>query len=329
MQYENIAAINKTYQHVYIAPHLDDVAFSCSGLIAQQVKADEAILVVTVFTADVEPEHKPHDPALKNVVDTVRRRVEDQKAMDYLGVDYLWLEHKDWIFRHRHPLYRYSLSPGLLKGERELTDVIASQIKAVCRQAGNQCLYLPMGIGQHADHQLVFQCGVQMAQPELPDLQMVFYEEIPYALFPNLLDYRLMAVGQDAAQSQEPDLRKPQAIIPAGREFFRALREVPTLLGNNVWMRWLAYGVIWAFLVYVRFLMRPRRNCFNTRQLTPQQIDIGPGLEKKFRAIQCYPSQIEQIRDYPEKMEKMLRTYAQALSAGTKMFAERYWVLSE
>ena len=330
MQYENIAAINKTYPHVYLAPHLDDAAFSCSGLIARQVRAGEAVLVVTVFTADIAPEKKPHDPALKNVVDTARRRGEDRNAMDEMGVDYIWLDHQDWIFRHRHPIYRYSLSPGLLQGEQELTDLITSEIRAVCQRAGNRHLYVPLGVGQHADHQLVFQCSLRLVQQVRPDLQIIYYEEIPYVLFPNLLSYRLMSLGQDPAQSSEPDLLQTLSMMQAGRAFWSQLREVPTLLGKNPWMRWLAYGVIWAFLIYVKIGMRPRKTGgLYGRPLVAQQIDIGPDLEKKFRAVRCYPSQIEQIRDYPEKMRRMLATYAGAFSSGIKIFAERYWFLKK
>ena len=330
MQYEHIEAINKTYPHVYIAPHLDDAAFSCSGLIARQVRAGEAVLVVTVFTADIAPEKKPHDPALKNVVDTARRRAEDRNAMDEMGVDYIWLDHQDWIFRHRHPIYRYSLSPGLLQGEQELTDLITSEIREICQRVGNRHLCLPLGVGQHADHQLVFQCSLHLSQQKPSDPQIIYYEEIPYVLFPNLLSYRLMSIGQDPAQSHEPDLLKTLNIMQAGRAFWSQLREVPTLLEKNIWMRWLAYVVIWAFLIYVKLGMRPRKTGgLYGRPLVAQQIDIGPDLEKKFRAVRCYPSQIEQIRDYPEKMRRMLAAYAGTLSSGTKTFAERYWHLEK
>ncbi|RPI79989.1 MAG: PIG-L family deacetylase [Desulfobacteraceae bacterium] len=330
MQYENIVTIHKTYTHVYIAPHLDDAAFSCSGLIARQVRDGEAVLVVTVFTADIEAEKKPHDPALKNVVDMSRRRAEDRKAMDEMGADFLWLDHQDWIFRHCHPIYRYSLSPGLLQGEQELTDRIASEIRAVCQKAGNRNLYIPLGVGQHADHQLVFQCSLGLARPVRPDLQIIYYEEIPYALFPALLSYRLMSLGQNPVQSREPDLLERLNIIQAGRTFRGQLREVPTLLGNNNWMRWLAYVAIWFFLLYSKIGMRPRKmGCLYGRILTARQMDIGPDVEKKFRAIRSYPSQIEQIRDYPEKMRQMLAGYAGMISSGAKTFAERYWFLEK
>ena len=42
------------YNHVYLSPHLDDIALSCAGRIAAQVAAGELVLVVTVFSGSLE-----------------------------------------------------------------------------------------------------------------------------------------------------------------------------------------------------------------------------------------------------------------------------------
>ena len=39
------------YRHVYLAPHYDDAALSCGGMIHHQAQAGQPVLVVTVCAA--------------------------------------------------------------------------------------------------------------------------------------------------------------------------------------------------------------------------------------------------------------------------------------
>jgi len=90
-----------------VSPHLDDVAASCSGRILQQVDNGESVLIVTVFTATPVRGPTLFSNDLKPILNYKRRREEDTRAMQRMGVDYLWLEHPEFLFRNKRPWVRF------------------------------------------------------------------------------------------------------------------------------------------------------------------------------------------------------------------------------
>ena len=76
---------------IYLSPHLDDAAFSCGGLIWEQVKAGETVEVWTICAG--EPPEGELPPFARSLHDrwgtggqtVARRRAEDQAACEVLG----------------------------------------------------------------------------------------------------------------------------------------------------------------------------------------------------------------------------------------------------
>ncbi len=78
MRLSSIESINKRYEHIYLSPHLDDVALSCGGRIVKQRSKGENVLVVTVFTGDIDEYKKPKARKFKPFINTQLRRRDDR-----------------------------------------------------------------------------------------------------------------------------------------------------------------------------------------------------------------------------------------------------------
>ena len=178
------------YQHLYLAPHYDDAALSCGGMIHQQGQAGQPVLVVTVCAAPPdsnEPlsplahqQHRqwgdPHDAV-------AARQVEDQDAMRILEADYLRLRFTDCIYRGepRSDIWYY-LDEADLFGEVHAADwaVADDIVEAVLELAPageGTTLYAPLTAGHHVDHQVTHRAAWQLGER---GYRLAFYEDYPY-----------------------------------------------------------------------------------------------------------------------------------------------------
>jgi LmbE family N-acetylglucosaminyl deacetylase len=173
--------------HVYLSPHLDDAVLSCGGMIHQQARAGERVVVVTVCAGDPPPgplsgftlEHHsrwetPADAA-------AARRAEDRAALDRLRAEAVHLRTPDCIYRAdpatgRH-LYtsREALFGDVPPAEAALVERTAGEIAGVLRGVQSPRLYVPLGIGNHVDHQLTRRAA------ELRGGVFAYFEDYPYA----------------------------------------------------------------------------------------------------------------------------------------------------
>ena len=181
------------YNAIYLSPHLDDVALSCGGQIFQRTQVGEKVLIVSVTAGDpadtaVSPyAHSLHE-RWELISDSVAgRREEDKIACRILGSDFLHWDNLDCIYRHDQkngsPFYT---SDEALFGSVHLTD--QAQLLTRLSQQMQQLpdtkeLYVPLGIGNHVDHQLVRMVAEATFSPKL----IYYYEEYPYAHVPNAL----------------------------------------------------------------------------------------------------------------------------------------------
>lgn len=185
MHFTKLEQITKPYHHIYLSPHLDDAALSCGGAIAAQGDAHEHVLVITLCTAIpksgaalgplAEEFHGdwnlPHDEAV------TARLSEDLAAMGVMGCDSLWLGLLDSIYRMpfaydtREKLFGRPLPDDpLYTSLREVLPKLRSMLP-------NARFYVPMGIGYHVDHQIVY----DVAQ-ECLGSKLLLYEDVYYVL---------------------------------------------------------------------------------------------------------------------------------------------------
>ena len=92
--------------HLFISPHLDDVALSCGGYVRHLTSAGELVSVLTVFTADPPAGTTLSWFARRNQsawrlsdAPFAARRGEDAAAMQLLGAQYRHLDCLDAIYR--------------------------------------------------------------------------------------------------------------------------------------------------------------------------------------------------------------------------------------
>ena len=171
---------------IYLSPHLDDAAFSCGGLIWEQVQAGQRVSIWTVCAGSI-PEG-PLSPFAQSLharwktgheaVST--RHEEDRLSCQRLGVKTHYLDIPDCIYRFRH------LPEGdqpLIMDEPDLTGAQPEE-ELITSLAGTLTRILPAGVtivcpaalGSHVDHRLT------RAAAELSGLPLYYYPDYPYVL---------------------------------------------------------------------------------------------------------------------------------------------------
>ena len=165
MQLEDLRQIHDGYDHVYLSPHLDDAALSCGGAIARHTNAGARVLVVTLCTAAPPPDG--------SVQQICRRIITDVGA----GAGARPWPHGSarttWRLSGSTPIptapacstrstacprstpttMRYSARP------RPTTRCCYSTrqlIAALHSRVPRATFYAPLGVGNHVDHQIVY-----------------------------------------------------------------------------------------------------------------------------------------------------------------------------
>jgi LmbE family N-acetylglucosaminyl deacetylase len=162
----------------------------------------EAPHIVTVFAGELVDEMIGEFAAWKHrrwkVADAEQvqevRRAEDAAAARVLGCDVRWLGLPDAIYRGD----RYRSDPelfGALKSEElELASHLADEIRLLPEWREGIRVFVPLGVGSHVDHQLVFEAGRRLAAR---GIDVYAYEDCPYAIHtPAGVEARLNSLGK-------------------------------------------------------------------------------------------------------------------------------------
>jgi len=188
----------RAYDHVYIAPHLDDAVLSCGGAIARYVDARAAVLVVTLCAGSPPSNNLSpfaeylHQAWALGDDPIAARRTEDLGALAVLGCDALQLDLLDAPYRvaaygerdavFATPIPDDPLGPAAI---HVLQQLHIQQPRAI--------IYVPLGVGGHVDHQLVYAAGMTLHSQ---GANVRCYEDTPYAAtWPNALEQRLTALN--------------------------------------------------------------------------------------------------------------------------------------
>jgi LmbE family N-acetylglucosaminyl deacetylase len=194
MHYQDLDQLPHAYEHVYISPHLDDAVFSCGGALACHVANRARALVVTLCTA-VPPADGPFSDLAHEFhgewglspeeVVTARLR-EDQAAMARLGVDYVYIDMMDALYRHPQAYNSRASIFGTPAADDPLHKPLTHFLASLRERMPDAMFYAPLGAGKHVDHQITF-----VATLTALGEGVAFYEEIPYVLQPDVLQQRL------------------------------------------------------------------------------------------------------------------------------------------
>ncbi len=184
------AITHPNYDYIYISPHLDDVPLSCGGTICGQKAQGLTILVVTLFAG--EPQ-LPFSPFAQSVHRTWHapedrpyqvRKEEERIAMAMLGVDYLWLDWFEILYRdpelsEASDLFSEPDTLAVHPGDVSLFATLCSWLADVSRTYSRVQMVVPLGLGLHRDHRLVFQAALNV----LDRHHLLFFEDFPYATY--------------------------------------------------------------------------------------------------------------------------------------------------
>ena len=166
---------------LFLSPHLDDVAFSCGGLLAQLGDQGWTTVLATAFTATVLPATGfalacQLDKGLGPEVDYMAlRREEDRRAAEILGVAEL-----RWLGLPEAPHRGYGSAPelfGAVRPEDGVWRPLAAMVAGLIAELRPDQILGPQGLGGHVDHLQLIR-AVREAAGAIP---VAWYRDTPYA----------------------------------------------------------------------------------------------------------------------------------------------------
>ncbi len=173
--------------HVFLSPHLDDVPLSCGGLVHRLTHSGETVIILTAMAGD-PPTPLPQSPLIEELHQRwqlgdnpiVGRRAEDECAAQRLGARAMHLPIPDCIYRTAGTKALYTdetaIFGNISPADRAHWDLLSAPLPA---EDVISCLYAPLGVGHHVDHQIIRDWGLALADTH-PNLPVYFYEEYPY-----------------------------------------------------------------------------------------------------------------------------------------------------
>jgi LmbE family N-acetylglucosaminyl deacetylase len=190
LQLKSLDDITTSHRHIFLSPHFDDAVYSCGGTLGVQVSVGLRPLVITVFGGAPESGTTLSSFAMdvhrkmgfsQDINAAIQaRRKEDATALDLLGVDYLWLDYPDAIYRGI-PAY-YTSNNQLIGGEvhpgdRWIDEELAELLVSLRKRLPDAVWYAPLAAGRHVDHQIVCSAADRLTQL---GAKVNLYEDIPY-----------------------------------------------------------------------------------------------------------------------------------------------------
>jgi len=321
MRFQGIEDLRKRYRHVYVSPHLDDVALSCSGRISLQRSNGDLVLVTTVFAGAPGDGGAAAQAIAPEFTDMEARKVEDAQAMHILDVEYLWLDFKESIFRRTQHTW---LGPRFLSPvvgvEEELCLELVQTLADLVQHTGCEYLYLPLGVGHHPDHRVLFEAGRRLVAKGMSGCTLTYYEDIPHAFYSHLRNFRLASLG--VMESETASDRPHSFLGVAGA--YREISSMPFIRTQqrNILQR-VSLVLMFFAMNIVRLLSRGRRSV----TLSLECVDIDTMKKKKLAAVAAYDSQIRVLCGDIASFEKSLASYSRSKGTVAGHCTERYWLL--
>lgn len=154
---------------IIISPHYDDAILSTFS------KIDSNFILITVFTKHNAEIFEKSNNSLKCYLNYPVRKTENNKVSNFLGIKNIDLNYPEECFRNNEKLLKNNL---------------VSDIKKIIGENKVNTIYIPLGIGYHTDHLLVFDL--------LKNIQIqnkYFYFDYPYCSYKLATKTRLSDFG--------------------------------------------------------------------------------------------------------------------------------------
>jgi LmbE family N-acetylglucosaminyl deacetylase len=352
--------------HVFVAPHPDDVALSCGGLIASLRELGQNVTIVTVFSGSGASEGEGLTPYQREALGFGSKALwPSTEAFNRAGIlpDYpiwpAWLADEDGLeatqveadqaakrFWQRSSWYsRASIRAESIAGQPVIV-VLSTQVAVLSEEVVDGAA-----------------AGEVMARRRLEDERFTYFSEAS-VVFLDLPDAVFRGYDGDAQLlgSPRPDdtapfelLRQeivrlePQKVyLPlgvGGHVDHQLCRDVGVALLHEA-RRWVMPGPDYAGkVVFYEDFPYSWWNDFNRLEdlgadvvaslpsevsISPTYADIGDQIERKITGISLYESQIDRLFDGTREMGDAVRAYGKAMGVmgGVDGPAERYWATS-
>jgi LmbE family N-acetylglucosaminyl deacetylase len=292
----------------FISPHLDDVVFSCGGTLGFLAGQGQGpVRVINIFS---------------NYGKTTEvRKEEEQQAARTLGFDYRFLDFPDLFVRERsgfffHRMFR-PLDPVM---DAPRLDEIFLKLQETVSDSPGAKIYFPLGVGGHIDHEMCFQLGRRFARSH----EVIFYEDMPYALIPGMLGQRLSQLMGAAVAAKEHS-----EMIDFSSNGVQAARY---LLSRPPCRRFPARWVRPLLGIYYQSYFKGRKARMVATQptvpgllLAPQYVCIDGYLETKVEAMWAYRSQIGDFFYSQEEAKGAFSQFCQCAGQNDTKVFERFW----
>lgn len=285
---------------LFISPHLDDAVFSCAIRIMREVESGADVTVATVFS------HARR--GTRQWQDYLARREEDRMALRELGAKPQWMGLLDAPWRDEFYNSFQRIVHETAPSDIPYGAVVRKRLNDFIHELAPDAIYLPLGVGTHIDHRLVFAAAISLRLPCIP----FFYEDQPYALVHSAVQVRLTELGAVVA-----DLKR----FPSNgiARFLHSFRRAPYV------RRYLPPGPERKAVekILKSRLSHPTKN--QGWQLKSEIECSHPGDRAwVLRSLHAYRSQVRLFLGSREEFATTSRRHAAALGV-TADRAERYW----
>lgn len=308
-----MVSLDSKYRAVFLSPHLDDAVFSCSGEI-QKLSKEGKVIVVNVFT------NFPTSTKRGGVVLGPERYLEEASVASFLKFDHLNLgdiygSMIDASLRHKHYKTLSNIFRSPYREDLEQFGQLEKNINDILETISFDTLYVPLGVGWHVDHELVFRVGKNWSKRK----NVLFYEDVPYCLLNHAVDYRLRQLGVEVEQQH----LGAKCIWETTRSFKESA------MMRNVGARLLQHLVDPFVSIYLWRLIRGhlKKKDYFRLNLKPEvhQLDEN-AFKNKVEAMMLYKSQFREFFLGYEDCYEKLSQYAIGIKVGETRL-ERYWRL--
>jgi len=305
------------YRAIIISPHLDDAVFTCGNQMTKLIK-EGPVLVINLFT------HYLGEVKDRAIVMEDNRFDEERNASIFLGYTRYNFGELEAYFRRKpyqelhnifHPPVKEDLGEYLTSLRKKVFDYLDA--------LEYDELYIPLGIGWHVDHILTF----TLFEPWIGKKNMTFYEDIPYALVPHAVRYRLNEIGTYTRESND------QTLLPQNKLFgslTSAYAYFNMALMRNLKppiMRYIGTLAVWYY--FYRLMISHQREARIRKPqyvLTPLIVPIED-FSHKVEMMSLYSGQFREFFIDTTDCRNLYTTYAKNVT-GTPTPIERFWKIN-
>lgn len=163
-------------KHIFISPHSDDVALSCGGRIMASADAGDDMLILNIFTSDVQELRGEHGNAETLFADSLNsdRTLEDRSAWAFAGVEAHYAKLPEALLRKKFPFSLKTDAPA-----PEIADQLHEVLAGYARSHPGAAFHFPAGIGNHVDHLACTRAAFRLLDEGIVE-RIFLYEDTPY-----------------------------------------------------------------------------------------------------------------------------------------------------